>query len=227
MGQYVFESLKDFLYKNNLITENWNSLNILTQQASRVGAIDIGIFSMNDKENFSFFNKLDNNQFKFIYMLGADNVNIDKKDKFIVYQGSHGDRGAEIADIILPGAAYTEKDGLFTNLEGKLQRAYKASYPPGEAREDWVIFKDIANMMKKPLGYNNTKDLREIINKTIDSKKNNNIRKSKKIDFIDENISIKPLDYYFTNSITRASRVMSQCRQVSKNFLSKDIEKAS
>ena len=84
-------------------------MNILTQQASRVGAIDLGIYSINEKENFSFFNKLDNDEFKFIYLLGADNINFDKKNKFVVYQGSHGDKGAAIADVILPGAAYTEK----------------------------------------------------------------------------------------------------------------------
>ena len=164
-GQYVFETLKGFLFSNNFIRKDWNALNILNQQASRVGAIDLGVYSINEKENFLFFDKLDNNDFKFVYLLGADNINFDKKDKFVVYQGSHGDKGAEIADIILPGAAYTEKNGLFVNLEGKLQNAYKASYPPGDAREDWIIFKDLANRMKKPLGYKNAQDMRESIKK--------------------------------------------------------------
>jgi len=226
-GQYVFETLKNFLFSNNFIKKEWNALNILTQQASRVGAIDLGIHSINERENFSFFDKLDNDDFKFIYLLGADNINFDKKNKFIIYQGSHGDKGAEIADIILPGAAYTEKNGLFVNLEGKLQSAYKASYPPGDAREDWIIFKDLANMMKKPLGYNNVKHLRESINKHIQSKINNEVKKTIEIDFIDENISVKPIDYYYTNSIARSSKVMSECRQISKKFLFTGIEKAS
>ena len=109
LGKYVFETFKKFLTDNNLITKEWNALNILTQQAARVGAIDLGVHSINEKDNFSFFDKLETNKFKFIYLLGADNFNFEKKDKFIVYQGSHGDKGAEIADIILPGAAYTEK----------------------------------------------------------------------------------------------------------------------
>ena len=226
-GRYVFEILKKFLSDNNFIKKDWNALNILTQQASRVGAIDFGVCSISEDENFSFFNKLDNDDFKLIYLLGADNINFEKKNKFIVYQGSHGDKGAEIADIILPGAAYTEKNGLFVNLEGKLQRAYKASYPPGEAREDWVIFKDLANMMKKPLGYKNVKHLRESINKYIQSKINNEVKNTIEVDFIDENISIKPIDYYYTNSIARSSKVMSECRQISKRFLFTGIEKAS
>ena len=119
--------LKSFLVKNKLITDSWNPLNILFQQASRVGAIDLGIYSIKPDDNYSFFNKLENNQFKLLYLLGMDNLNFNKKDEFIVYQGSHGDRGAEIADIIFPGAAYTEKNGLFMNIEGRLQKAYKAS----------------------------------------------------------------------------------------------------
>ncbi len=228
-GQYIFETLKSFLYKNNFITKEWNALNVLTQEASKVGAIDLGLYSINEKENFSFFDKLDNDSFKFIYLLGVDNLNFDKKDKFIVYQGSHGDKGAEIADIILPGAAYTEKNGLFVNLEGKLQLAYKASYPPGESREDWKIIKEIANLMKKPLDFHNVDDLRKIIRKKIDEKniidfKNN---KLKKVNFVDEDISINFIDYYYTNSIARSSKVMSECRQISKKFLFNGIEKAS
>ena len=226
-GQYVFETLKNFLFSNNFIKKEWNALNILTQQASRVGAIDLGIHSINEKENFSFFDKLDNDDFKFLYLLGVDNINFDKKDKFVVYQGSHGDKGAEIADIILPGAAYTEKNGLFVNLEGKLQNAYKASYPPGDAREDWVIFKDLANMMKKPLEYNNVKYLRESINKKIQQKIDHVVNKTNSIDFVDENISIKSIDYYHTNPIARSSKVMSECRQIPKKLLFTGIEKAS
>ena len=148
-------------------------------------------------------------------------------NKFVVYQGSHGDKGAEIADIILPGAAYTEKNGLFVNLEGRLQSAYKASYPPGNAREDWIIFKDLANMMKKPLGYNNIKHLRESINQHIQLKINNVFNKTNIINFVEGDISVKPLDYYYTNPIARSSKIMSECRQIPKKFLFTGIEKAS
>jgi NADH-quinone oxidoreductase subunit G len=226
-GEYIFETLKSFLSTNNFIRKDWNALNILTQQASRVGSIDLGIYLINENDNYSFFNKLENNDFKFIYLLGADNISFDKKDKFIVYQGSHGDKGAEIADIILPGAAYTEKDGLFVNLEGKLQSAYKASYPPGDAREDWIIFRDLAKMIKKPLEYKNIKHLRESINNDIQLKINNKIIKINKIDFVEENISIKSIDYYYTNPIARSSKIMSDCRQISKKLLFTGIEKAS
>ena len=226
-GKYIFESLKRYLLKNNFINKEWNALNVLNQHASRVGAIDLGIYSIDKKNNFSFFNKLKNNEFKFIYLLGADNFNFNKEDKFIVYQGSHGDKGAQIADVILPGAAYTEKNGLFVNLEGKLQKAYKASYPPGEAREDWMILKDLSNLMNVSTNFNNLESLREIIKKNIELKDNNNLVNINNVDFVNKNISIKSLDYYHTNSIARSSKVMSDCKQISKNFLFTGIEKAS
>ena len=227
IGEYVFETLKSYLLKNNFITEEWNAFNILIQDASKVGALDLGVYSIDENENFSFFDKLDKNEFKMIYLLGADDIKFKKEDKFIVYQGSHGDKGAEIADIILPGAAYTEKNGLFINLEGKLQNAYKASYPPGDAREDWIIFKDLANMMKQPLDFNNINNLREIIKKNIQDKTVTKVKKINKISLKKEDILIKPVDYYYTNSIARSSKVMSECRQISKNFLHTGIEKAS
>ena len=226
-GHYIFESIKNFLFKNNFIKKEWNALNILNQQASRVGAIDLGIYSVNEKENFTFFNKLDNDEFKFLYLLGMDDIKFDKKDKFIVYQGSHGDKGAEIADLILPGAAYTEKDGMFVNLEGNLQYAYKASYPPGDSFEDWIILKDLANILKRPLDYNNHKQLREIIRNHINLKSNDNFKEDSTVNFIEEDILINPIDYYFTNSIARSSKVMSECRQISKKILFTGIEKAS
>ena len=157
-----------------------------------------------------------------------DDINFEKKDKFIVYQGSHGDKGAEIADLILPGAAYTEKNGLFVNLEGQLQHSYKASYPPGEAREDWLIIKDLANFIKKPLEYKKVNELREIIKRKIKLKSDNkNIKNMTNINFVDDNISIKSIDYYHSNVIARASKVMNECKQISKKFLFTGIEKAS
>ena len=88
-----------------------------------------------------------------------NNLNFEKRDEFVIYQGSHGDKGAELADIILPGSAYTEQDGYFTNLEGKLQKAYKASYPPGESKEDWLIINEIAEFMNNRKLFNDKDEL--------------------------------------------------------------------
>ena len=95
--------------------------------------MDLNILLDQKGDDFSFFENLENKKFKFLYLLGSDNLDFKKDNEFIVYQGSHGDRGAEIADIILPSAAYTEQNGLYENLEGRVQECKKASYPIGEA----------------------------------------------------------------------------------------------
>ena len=228
IGEYIFETIKKIIIKNNFINDHWNALNIVWQQASRVGAIDLGIYSINHNDNFSFFNKLENNEFKFLYLLGADNINIKKKDMFVVYQGSHGDAGAEIADIVLPGAAYTEKDGFFLNLEGRLQKAFKASYPPGDAKEDWIIFQDIANLMNKPLIFKNKENLNELILneiKEFSKSQKTNTREliAKNITYVQKEIIIKKIDYYYTNPIARSSKTMNKCRELSKSFISDNI----
>ena len=149
-GKYLIEGFKNFLKNNNFINKDWNAFNFLPQNASTVGLIDLNILSKEENKRNSFFEKLKNNQFKLLYLLGSDNLDIKKNNEFIVYQGSHGDRGAEIADLILPSAAFTEQNGLYENLEGRVQECKKASYPIGEALEDWKIL----NLILKGLGKN-------------------------------------------------------------------------
>ena len=116
---------------------------------------DLGLIN---KEN-NLLNDLNLNKFDIVYLVGQDNIDFNKTDEFVIYQGSHGDKGAEIADIILPGAAYTEQNAHYTNLEGKIQKAYKASYPPGEAKEDWQIINEIAEIMNNRKLFNDKEEL--------------------------------------------------------------------
>ena len=221
-GQFVLEELKKYLIKNNFITESWNALNILIQNASTVGAIDLGFYNLNENNNYVFFDKLEKGEYKLLYLVGSDNLHIKKNDEFIIYQGSHGDKNAEIADIILPGAAYTEQDGLFTNLEGRVQECRKASYPPNEAMEDWKIFDLIYKNLRNSNLFNNFISLRETTIKNIpnfsnlDQLPNKELKKIEKASeyFTNEKIEIKPIDYYFSNSIARSSKTMSECRNV-------------
>ncbi len=223
-GKFIFEELKNFLENNNHINEKWNSLNILLQNASSVGCIDLNILNTNDENNFIFFDKLENKNLKFLYLLGSDNLKIKKNDEFIVYQGSHGDRGAEVADLILPSAAYTEQNGLYSNLEGRIQECRKASYPPGKALEDWKIFNLIS---KKLFNQNLTIDQsslkKEVLSKIPNFSEINSLpiakatKKNKKnTNFIEEKITIKELDYYFTNAISRSSKTMAECKKIRK-----------
>ena len=226
-GKYIFEEIKDFLFNNNFITEEWNALNILVQNASTVGLLDFKMLSQNNDNNFIFFDKLNSNKFKFLYLLGSDNLEFKKNNEFIVYQGSHGDRGAELADVVLPSAAYTEQNGLYSNLEGRVQECKKASYPIGDSLEDWKIFNLILKKLGKINNLTNFENLRkEVINTAknfsqINSLPKKLIKKNSKNNstFYSQEVIVKKLDYYFTNSISRASKTMSECRQISKNIL--------
>ena len=224
-GEYIFEELKRFLKKNNYINKDWNALNLLPQNASTVGLIDLQILSKQNQEKNSFFEKLKNNQFKILYLLGSDNLEIKKNNEFIIYQGSHGDRGAEIADLILPSAAFTEQNGLFENLEGRVQECKKASYPIGEALEDWKIFNLILKKFEKTDKLLNFELLRkEVLNLIPNFTKLNELPSFKEsldreilTNFKSEEVNIKQLDYYYTNVICRASKTMSECRQIKQN----------
>ncbi len=224
-GQYIFEEFKDFLKKNSLISKDWNALNFLPQNASTVGLLDLKILNKDNEDNYLFFKKLKTNKFKLLYLLGSDNLEIKKNNEFIVYQGSHGDRGAEIADIILPSPAYTEQNGLYENLEGRVQECKKASYPIGEALEDWKIFNLILKKLKKTENLFSFEILRqEVLNLIQNFSKLNDLpnfsdnnEKKKASNFFSEEVLIKDLDYYFSNSISRASKTMSECRQIKIN----------
>ncbi len=221
-GKFILEELKKFLKNNNFISKEWNAFNFLPQNASTVGLIDLKILPKEDEEKNSFFEKLKNNNFKLLYLLGSDNLEIKKNNEFIIYQGSHGDRGAEIADIIFPSAAFTEQNGLYENLEGRIQECKKASYPIGEALEDWRIFNLIFKKLDKNKNLLNFESLRKEVLETIPNFTNINDLPSFKetkienvsTNFISEKIYIKELDYFFTNSISRASKTMSECRQI-------------
>ena len=210
-ANYLFYSLKEFLYKNNKFTKDWNPLNILFTDASTVGSIDLDLVDQNN----NILDDLKQNKFEIIYLLNQDNLDFVKKDEFIIYQGSHGDKGAEIADIILPGAAYTEQSGHFTNLEGRIQKAFKASYPPGDSKEDWQIINEIAETMNNRKLFNDKDELESSMFNYLSLKKEKqketlktNIETN---EFINEDLKVEFKDYYFSNVIARASKTMLDC----------------
>ncbi len=230
-GPYILEEIKKFLLKHNLINEKWNSLNIILQNASSVGAIDLEFTDIDKNNNFKFFEKLENREIKLLYLLGSDNLEIKKDKEFIIYQGSHGDRGAEIADVILPSAAYTEQNGLYINLEGRVQECRKASYPPGAAKEDWKIFNLIYKSINQKILFNSHKEIvKQLLNKVKNFSGIGSLPKKQKINFsnlndndrlIDEEIRINNIDYYFSNSISRSSKTMGECRSIKLKALKK------
>ena len=226
-AEYLFESMKNYLSKINKISKEWNSINIISENASTVGSFDLGIYKKSNDRN-EILKKINDNFFDVIFLLGQDSLNINKKNEFIIYQGSHGDKGAEIADLILPGAAYTEQDGFYTNLEGKIQKAFKASFPPGSAKEDWIIINELA---EKISGKKLFKDKNELDNAMLNFLKIFNEKDLNKVSsnisnlsFIDEKIEIQNVDYYYSNSIARSSKTMFECRNQKINVKSTGTE---
>jgi NADH-quinone oxidoreductase subunit G len=226
-AKFIFETIKLFLKKNNKITDEWNSFNIISENASTVGSFDLGLYKTNDGSN-EVLKDLEEHKFEIVYLLGMDNLKFEKKNEFIIYQGSHGDKGAEMADIILPGAAYTEQNGYFTNLEGKLQKAYKASYPPEDAKEDWVIINELAEAMNHRKLFNDKDELDSsllnqinlYLDKDVSTKSSiiTNLKYNKEI------LKIINNDYYYSNAIARASKTMFECKSAKTNLKSTGTE---
>eukprot|EP00302_Diacronema_sp_CCMP2436_P023218 CAMPEP_0179926746 /NCGR_PEP_ID=MMETSP0983-20121128/7947_1 /TAXON_ID=483367 /ORGANISM="non described non described, Strain CCMP 2436" /LENGTH=764 /DNA_ID=CAMNT_0021830401 /DNA_START=10 /DNA_END=2304 /DNA_ORIENTATION=+ len=132
----------------SLLQPDWNGFGTVQPTAAAVGALDLGLMPIAPAV-------ADAAPFELVYLLGYDAVDLDRlsPDAFVVYQGHHGDLGAETADVILPGSAYTEKVGTFANMEGRSQRTARAVSPPGEARDDWKILRAVSELAGKPLSY--------------------------------------------------------------------------
>ncbi len=216
-GKYIFEEIKNFLYKSNKINESWNSLNLISKSASTVGSYDLNIFSSNDGSNKTL-EEINNNNIDLLFLFGQDSLNFNKKNEFIVYIGSHGDLGASQSNLILPGSAFTEQNGFYTNLEGKLQKCYKASYPPGEAKEDWEIINNLSEMIKRKKLFSNKDELVDSMMNYLNLSVKADINKKENLKFIKEKIDIQNIDYYYSNVISRASKTMSECRKIRQNI---------
>lgn len=203
--------------KVGAIRDDWNGYNILHTKASRVGALDLGF--VGKKSVSEIAKEASKGTIKALYLLGADDIDPKEFGKtFIIYQGHHGDVGAHHADVILPGSAYTEKEGLYVNMEGRVQRARKAVFAPGEAKEDWKIIRALSDVLGKTLAYNNLHELRQAMIKdnpifgefnqlfAHEWKGAGKEGKTLKSAFVSD---IR--NYYQTNAIARASKTMAEC----------------
>jgi NADH-quinone oxidoreductase subunit G len=208
----------------------WNGFNILHTAASRVAALDLGFVpGPNGRDVAGIIDGAQKGEIDFIYLLGADELPLESMGRpFVVYHGSHGDAGAAYADVILPGAAFTEKDGLYANFEGRVQEAPRAVFPPGEAKEDWAIIRALSSELKHPLPYDTQAALRRTLiaelpqygklgtlprHEGADPKVWGALGAAGPFD-IDVPVGHAISDYYLTNPIARASKVMAECSRV-------------
>jgi NADH-quinone oxidoreductase subunit G len=141
---------------------SWNGFNVLHTAAGRAGGLDLGFVPA--KGGLDVDDILDaagKGKVEIVYLLGVDEIDMERLgDAFVIYQGSHGDAGAHRADVILPGAAYTEKDAIYVNTEGRAQMTARAVFPPGDAREDWTILRALSGVLGKTLPFDSVQELR-------------------------------------------------------------------
>jgi NADH-quinone oxidoreductase subunit G len=203
-------------------SEAWNGFNVLHTAASRVGALDMGFVpGEGGKDVAEIQAGAASGDIKLVYLLGADEMDVSGLgDAFVVYQGHHGDAGAHRADVILPGAAYTEKDGIYVNTEGRSQMALQASFPPGEAREDWKILRALSEAAGKTLAYNTLDDLRAALFAAHPSfAAIDQVEAAAWGDFgaagetSDAPFGLAIENFYMTDPISRCSAVMADCTE--------------
>jgi NADH-quinone oxidoreductase subunit G len=208
----------------------WNGFNVIHTAASRVAALDLGFLpGSGGRDMAGILDGASKGEVEFVYLLGADEFDMSKLGKaFVVYQGTHGDAGAHRADVVLPGAAYTEKEGLYANFEGRVQRAERAAFPPGESKEDWAILRALSEVAGKKLPYDNREELRRaIIAEAPQFGEPGMLPKSAGADAAIWNAigtagqvdASRPLaspvgDFYLTNPIARASLTMAECSRI-------------
>jgi NADH-quinone oxidoreductase subunit G len=224
-GNSIFNAVRALAEGCNVIREDWNGLNMLHYAAARVGGLDLG-FLPSGKDGLSIagmVEKAGKGELDVLYLLGADELDPAYfGNAFVIYQGHHGDVGAHRADVVLPAAAYTEKDGIYTNTEGRPQRAQRAIFPVGDAREDWKILRALSAVMGAPLPYDTLEQLREKLfaavphlhqmgeivkaeYKPLPAKQPKSYRIKK------QGFEPVVLNFYMTDPISRASKTMAAC----------------
>ncbi|EME47153.1 hypothetical protein DOTSEDRAFT_69195 [Dothistroma septosporum NZE10] len=220
----IYETVGSFVEKNkaNFVTDDWNGYNVLQRAASRAGAFEVG-FTVPSPETA-------NTKPKVIWLLGADEIEAADipKDAFVIYQGHHGDRGAALADVVLPGASYAEKGATWINTEGRVQISRAASSLYGAARDDWKIVRAVSEALGTPLPYDDVEALRDRMEEIspalrrydIVEPTSKQLQALSKVQLVDQNkgsqASGQPLrqvieNFFFTNSISRSSPTMARC----------------
>jgi NADH-quinone oxidoreductase subunit G len=206
-----------------MIGEDWNGFNVLHTAAARVGGLDLGFLPGTQggggRDVAGILDGAEAGEIEAIYLLGADEIDMTRLGQaFVIYQGHHGDAGAHRADVILPGAAYTEKNATYVNTEGRVQLARLAAFPPGQAREDWTILRALSDVLGKTLAYDNLGELRQQLIQgnpvfaAVDQIQPAAWGAFGEAGTVDPAPLVSPIrNYYMTDPISRASETMALC----------------
>jgi NADH-quinone oxidoreductase subunit G len=223
-GAAVLANIVKAAQSLGVIKEGWNGLNILHTAVGRVGALDVGALpgegGMNTRQ---MLDAAKAGELDVLFLLGADEIDTQNLGTtFVVYQGTHGDAGAHRADVVLPAAAYTEKQVTYVNTEGRPQMTARASFPPGEAKEDWAILRALSDALGSTLPWDNLDELRAAMYKVaphlarLDTVGKADASALAGLAMVSGKMSSEPFrnaiaDFYMTNPIARASKIMADC----------------
>jgi NADH-quinone oxidoreductase subunit G len=206
------------------VKDGWNGFNILHTAASRVGGLDMGFVP--GEGGLTAAQMVQKGALDVLVLMGADEIDLSASDAFVIYMGTHGDAGAHRADVILPGAAYSEKAGLYVNTEGRVQMASRAVFPKGDAKEDWAILRALSERLGKTLPYDSLNQLRAKLFADhptfgqIDYVATGAALDLAAVgaagDLSDAAFAGPAHDFYLTNPIARASVTMAECSATAK-----------
>ena len=219
-GAAVLRQAADLAEGLGLIKDGWNGFNVLHTAAARVGGLDLGLVpGEGGRDVAGILAGAESGEIEVVFLIGADELPVGRLGKaFVVYQGHHGDRGAQAADVILPGAAYTEKNASWVNTEGRLQRGKLAVFPPGEAKEDWKILRALSEILDRKVPLDTLGQVRARMAElapalgSIDVIAASTWAKPGQAGDLDRAGFTSPItDFYQTNAISRASAVMAEC----------------
>ncbi|MBS0222594.1 MAG: NADH-quinone oxidoreductase subunit G [Proteobacteria bacterium] len=219
-GAAVLALTRELAEKVNAVRDDWNGFAVLHTAAARVGGLDLGLVpGEGGRDVAGILAGAQAKEIDVVYLLAADEIDTQKLGKaFVIYQGHHGDAGAHRADVILPGAAYTEKPGTYVNTEGRVQLGRRANFPPGEAREDWAILRALSERLGKTLPYDTIDQVRArliAVNRSfaaLDQQAPGSWGAFGKAGPVSDAAFASPIaNYYMTCPISRASRTMAEC----------------
>ena len=227
-GENYLNLCIELAHKYNFLKDDWNGFNVLHTAASRPGAMEIGFLPGEKGKNLDqIIKSYKTGDISTLFLLGADEIDIsEKNDCFIIYQGHHGDKGANIADLILPSPSFNEQNGLFINTEGRVQESIRATFPVGEAKEDWEIISLISKKMDLENNFTSFEELRSSLFLHYPHLADLDLCLSgeelpKKIDVKDikqHTFSDSLNNFWLSNSITRSSKLMCERNNISKKL---------
>lgn len=220
----IVTKLIEISEKLGVISKDWNGLNVLQKAAGRVGALDAGFVpqGVKAKSTKQILDASKKGNMDFVYLLGADEIDTSAlEDTFVVYQGTHGDAGASVADVVFPGATHIEKSATYVNLEGRVQVSERVTFPLGEAKEDWEVISGFADSLNQ-VTFANIDEVRDSMQRGSDVFKTYdeiipsswpNAKDLSKVSLSKEVLAAEEFNFYFTDPIARVSKTLMNCNE--------------